>query len=130
MERACANARRIAEALSRNRHVSRVFYPGLPDHEGHALAAEQMSGFGAMVSIEVAGGGDAAERFLQRLRLWQLAASLGGVESTVSYPVWASHVGLEDQWDVLGITPALVRLSVGIESHADLIADLEHALER
>jgi cystathionine beta-lyase/cystathionine gamma-synthase len=130
MERACANARRIAEALSRNAQIERVFFPGLPDHAEHELATRQMSDFGAMVSIEIAGGGAAAERFLNRLKLWQLAASLGGVESTVSYPVWASHVGLEDQWDALGITPALVRLSVGIESHVDLIADLEHALER
>ena len=81
-----------------------------------------------MLSIELAGGGEAAERFLERLKLWTLAASLGGVESTVSYPVLASHVGLEPLWPALGITPGLVRLSVGIESPNDLQADLEQAL--
>jgi len=112
MERACDNARQLAEALTYHPQVSRVYYPGM----------------GAMVSIEVKGGAAAAERLLCSTKLWTFAASLGGVESTMSYPVLASHTGLEDQWEALGITPALVRLSVGIEAYEDLIADLEQAL--
>jgi cystathionine beta-lyase/cystathionine gamma-synthase len=127
MERACENAQNLAEALTHHPAVQRVHYPGLSTHESHAIAAKQMSGFGAMLSIELADGA-AAERFLQRLKLWKLAASLGGVESTVSYPVLTSHVGLEAQWPALGITPGLIRLSVGIEGWQDLFADLEEAI--
>jgi cystathionine beta-lyase/cystathionine gamma-synthase len=90
-----------------------------------------MKDFGMMVSFDLRGGGRAAERFIDNLKLWYLAASLGGVESTVSYPVLTSHTGLSaKQLKLLGVSPATVRLSVGIEDSADLIADLEQALEK
>jgi cystathionine beta-lyase/cystathionine gamma-synthase len=82
-----------------------------------------------MVSFDIKGGGKAAERFIDRLRLWYLAPSLGGVESTVSYPVLSSHVGIAaNRLKLLGVSPATVRLSVGIEHAADLVEDLEQAL--
>jgi cystathionine beta-lyase/cystathionine gamma-synthase len=127
MERACQNASQLAHALAANPAVKRVFYPGVTGECPQAMVRRQMSDFGAMLSIELADGA-AAERFLSRLQLWTLAASLGGVESTVSYPVLTSHVGLEPQWEALGITAGLVRLSVGIEAYDDLLADLEQAL--
>lgn len=131
VERASKNAMRIAEYLSGHDAVARVFYPGLPGSEGHEIARRQMSSFGMMLSIELKRGGKAAERFIDALRLWYLATSLGGVESTVSYPVLSSHVNCSPaQLKQLGVTPAMVRLSVGIESAKDLIDDLEQALER
>lgn len=129
VERACGNATIIAEILRDHPKVARVYFPGLPDCEGHAAAKRQMKDFGMMVSFDAKGGGKAAERFIDRLRLWQLAPSLGGVESTVSYPVLSSHVGLTaKRLDLLGVSPATVRLSVGIEHAADLVEDLEQAL--
>jgi cystathionine beta-lyase/cystathionine gamma-synthase len=131
VERACRNAALIAEALQQHAKVARVHYPGLKDHETHELARRQMKDFGMMVSFDLRGGGRAAERFIDSLELWYLAASLGGVESTVSYPVLTSHLGLTaKQLQLLGVSPATVRLSVGIEDSADLIADLEQALAR
>lgn len=129
IERASKNAGEIADFLSEHKRVARVFYPGLPDSEGHAIAREQMSGYGMMLSLDVKGGGKAAERFINALKLWYLATSLGGVESTVSYPVLSSHVNCSaKQLKELEISDATVRLSVGIESCDDLIADLEQAL--
>jgi cystathionine beta-lyase/cystathionine gamma-synthase len=130
VERSCRNAQRIAEYLQAHPKVQRVFYPGLPAHPGHALAKEQMRDFGMMVSFDVQGGAAAAQKVIDGLRLWYLATSLGGVEATVSYPVLSSHVGLSDaRLQQLGISPATIRLSPGIENAADLIADLEQALE-
>lgn len=89
-----------------------------------------MSGGGMIVSFDIRGGGRAAERFIDRLKLWYLASSLGGVESTVSYPVLTSHIGLNPKLlKMLGVSAATIRLSVGIESSDDLIADLEQALD-
>jgi cystathionine beta-lyase/cystathionine gamma-synthase len=130
VERACKNAARIAEMLSGHPKVTRVLYPGFAGNEGHEAARRQMSDFGTMVSFEIRGGGRAAERFIDRLELWYLATSLGGVESTVSYPVLSSHVGLGAKTlKLLDVSPATVRLSVGIESADDLIADLDQALD-
>jgi methionine-gamma-lyase len=130
VERACQNAARIAEALAGHPKVTRVLYPGLPGNEGHQAARRQMRDFGMMVSFEIKGGGRAAEKFVDRLELWYLATSLGGVESTVSYPVLSSHVGLSQKtMKLLDVTPATVRLSVGIEHVDDLIADLDQALD-
>jgi cystathionine beta-lyase/cystathionine gamma-synthase len=130
VERACANTRVIADALRRHPRVGRVMYPGLTSHPGHEVAARQMRDFGMMVSFDIKGGGPAAERFIDRLQLWYLATSLGGVESTVSYPVLSSHIGLSSkQLELLDVSPATVRLSVGIENPADLVADLKQALE-
>jgi methionine-gamma-lyase len=131
VERACRNASRIAERLEKHPKVARVYYPGLPSHEGHELARRQMKDFGMMVSFDLRGGGRAAERFIDSLKLWYLAPSLGGVESTVSYPVLTSHTGLSNkQLELLGVSAATVRLSVGIEDPADLLGDLEQALAR
>jgi len=111
--------------------VARVYYPGLPENDGHEAARRQMSDFGMMVSFDIRGGGRAAERFIDGLKLWYLAASLGGVESTVSYPVLSSHIGLsKKQLELLGVSAATVRLSVGVEDAQDLLADIEQALER
>jgi cystathionine beta-lyase/cystathionine gamma-synthase len=131
VERACINAFHIAEYLKGHKRVMRVMYPGLPDNESHKTALRQMRDFGMMVSFDVRGGGRGAERFIDALKLWYLATSLGGVESTVSYPVLASHVGLgRKQLELLDVSAATIRLSVGIENSADLIADLEQALAR
>lgn len=126
---ACENAMRIAMALTENRKVERVMYPGLPGDPGCEIARKQMKRAGMIVSFDIRGGGRAAERFIDRLKLWYLAASLGGVESTVSYPVLTSHIGLDPKLlKMLDVSAATIRLSVGIESPDDLIADLEQAL--
>jgi cystathionine gamma-synthase len=131
VERACANARIIAETLRKHPKVARVLFPGCADNPSHEVASRQMSAFGMMVSFEPKGGGAAAEKFIDSLQLWYLATSLGGVESTVSYPVLSSHTGMTDkQLQLLDVSPATVRLSVGIEDPADLVADLEQALAR
>ena len=131
MERACRNAAQIAEALAAHPKVARVYYPGLESHEAHQLARRQMNDFGMMVSFDIRGGERAAERFIDRLQLWYLAASLGGVESTVSYPVLSSHIGLgAKRLALLGVSPSTIRLSVGIEDAGDLISDLNQALAR
>jgi cystathionine beta-lyase/cystathionine gamma-synthase len=131
VERACRNAKQIAEVLQHHPRVAHVYYPGLQDDEAHDLARRQMKDFGMMVSFDVRGGGRAAERFIDKLKLWYLATSLGGVESTVSYPVLSSHLGLSPkQLKLLGVSAATIRLSVGIEDAGDLIADLEQALKQ
>jgi cystathionine gamma-synthase len=126
MERHCANAGAVAEFLAGHPAVSEVFYPGLPAHPGHDLAATQMSGFGGMVSFTLAGGEAAAKAVCAATKLFALGGSLGGVESLISYPPTMSHFPM--QGTDLAADPALVRLSVGIEGAADLIADLDQAL--
>jgi cystathionine beta-lyase/cystathionine gamma-synthase len=129
--RACANADAIAHFLVENPRVQQVFYPGLPASPSHQLAKKQMNGFGAIVSFDIRGGGAAAERFIDSLKLWYLATSLGGVESTVSYPVLSSHSSLPSrELKRLGISPATIRLSVGIEDKTDLISDLKQAFSK
>ena len=131
MERACKNARAVAEFLKTHPKVSRVFYPGFPGTDGHEAASRQMADFGAMVSFEHKGGGPGAEKFIDSLELWYIAASLGGVESSVSYPLLSSHIGLSpEQLQLLDVSAGTVRLSTGIESAADLIDDLKQALDR
>ena len=131
VERACSNAFAIAEFLKAHSRVEQVYYPGLMECEGHEVAARQMRDFGMMVSFDIKGGGKAARKFIDSLELWYLAASLGGVESTVSYPVLTSHIGLDDKTlRLLGVSPATIRLSVGIEDSGDLVADLDRALRR
>jgi cystathionine beta-lyase/cystathionine gamma-synthase len=130
VERACLNAFHIAEFLNQHSAVAQVFYPGLEGSPSHKVALRQMRDFGMMLSFDLKGGGRAAERFIDSLRLWYLATSLGGVESTVSYPVLSSHISLgKKELELLGVSPATVRLSVGIEDSADLIGDLQQALE-
>ena len=131
VERSAANARKVAEFLAGHPRVERVFFPGLAGSEAKEVAERQMSGYGMMVSFDVKGGGPAAERVIDALHLWYLATSLGGVESTVSYPVLSSHVGFSpERLQLLQVSPATIRLSVGIENHLDLIADLEQALTK
>jgi cystathionine beta-lyase/cystathionine gamma-synthase len=131
VQRACRNAHAIARFLSQHRKVTRVFFPGLPEDPFHALATSQMRDSGMMVSFDIRGGGRASEKFIDSLRLWYLATTLGGVESTVSYPLFSSHVGLSrERLRLLGVSDSTIRLSIGIEDQDDLIADLDQALER
>ncbi len=124
------NALRVAEFLSQHDKARRVHYPFLKNHPQYAIAREQMSGGGGMVSFEVEGTGDDARRLTESLRLFTLAPSLGGVESLVSIPVLTSHAMIDpEQRKKMGVTEQMIRLSVGIENADDLIADLEHALE-
>ncbi len=128
MDRHCANAMAIAEALSGHPKLDAVYYPGLPDDRGHALAASQMSGFGGMISVAVAGGALAARAFAESTRLFQLAESLGGVESLIGYPSEMTHASVRGT--ALAVPDNVVRLSVGIEDASDLIADVLEGLER
>jgi cystathionine beta-lyase/cystathionine gamma-synthase len=131
VERAGANAQKVAEFLAAHPRVQKVFFPGLPDSPDHALASRQMSGFGMMVSFDIKGGGRAARKFIDALRLWYLAPSLGGVESTVSYPKLASHVSYSAaELAQVGVSEATIRLSVGIEDAQDLLADFAQALKK
>jgi len=124
-----ANARAIAHYLTGHAQVRRVYYPGLPEHPGHATAARQMSGFGGMISAELDGGRETAYRALSRTRLFTLAESLGGVESLIEHPASMTHASIApERRAAIGIGEGLIRLSVGIEDEADLLADLEQAL--
>ena len=122
------NARRIAEWLTRQPNVQHVYYPGLPLHPQHDLACRQMKGFGGMISIEL-GSIERAKRFVERTRLFALAESLGGVESLIGHPATMTHASVPPEMRrAMGLTDALVRLSVGIEDVEDLVADLDQAL--
>jgi cystathionine gamma-synthase len=125
MQRHGENAQAVAEFLDAHPKIARVYYPGLPAHPGHALAATQMSGFGGIVSAELADAAS-ARRFAESTHLFQLAESLGGVESLMNYPDEMTHASVRGT--ELAVPEELVRLSVGIESIADLIADLDRAL--
>ncbi len=123
------NATRVAEFLSDHAKVRRVHYPFLKSHPQYALAREQMSGGGGMVTFEVEGSGEDARHLSEAMRLFTLAPSLGGVESLVSIPVLTSHLNVPpEERRRMGITEQMIRLSVGIENADDLIADLERAL--
>ncbi len=129
MARHCENAHAVAEFLTAHSKIERVFYPGLPDHPQHAVAARQMSGFGGMVTATLAGGIDEARRFLERCQLFALAESLGGVESLIEHPAIMTHASIPaEERARLGIDDSLVRLSVGTEDIDDLLADLDQAL--
>lgn len=129
VERQNATALHVATWCEADRRVARVFYPGLASHPDHAIAKRQMSGFGGMVTIDLAGGFDAAVRTFDRLQLVRRAASLGGVESLCSLPVLTSQFGLSDaQLDAAGVTRGMMRFSIGLEHPDDLAADLDQAL--
>ncbi len=130
VERQNDNALRVAEFLAQHGKVRRVHYPFLKSHPQYAVAREQMSGGGGMVTFEVEGAGEDARRVSEAMRLFTLATSLGGVESLVSIPVLTSHAMIPAEARAkMGVTEQMIRLSVGIENADDLIADLEHALE-
>jgi cystathionine gamma-synthase len=126
MDRHCDNAERVVELLARSAAVAEVLYPGLPDHAGHDLAAKQMRGYGGMVSFRTAGGEAAALEVCRRTKVFTLGESLGGVESLIEHPGRMTHASTAGS--VLEVPSDLVRLSVGIESADDLLADLERAL--
>ena len=122
-------AQAVAEMLEAHAGVTRVFYPGLSGDPGHEVASRQQDGFGAMLSFEVDGGRDVVDRVLARTRLFQLAESLGGVESLISYPETMSHASMDEPARrAAGITGGLLRVSCGIEHPDDLCADLAEAL--
>ncbi len=128
MERHESNGRAVARWLSEQKAIRKVNYPGLPDHPEHDLARRQMTGFGAMMSFDL-GSFERASAFLARVRLCALAESLGGVETLISHPASMTHGAIpESERNRLGVTPGLVRISVGIEDVEDLIADLAQAL--
>ena len=129
MERHCANALAIAERLEGHAAVRQVIYPGLPSHPQHDLARRQMNGFGGMISVVLGRDLEGTKRVLERTQLFTLAESLGGVESLIEHPAIMTHASIPPgQRAALGISDALIRLSVGVEAVDDLIADLEQAL--
>jgi cystathionine gamma-synthase len=124
------SAQAIAEAMEADPRVARVLYPGLTSFPGHELAARQMHGFGGILTIEVNADGATTSRVADRLELFALAPSLGGAESLATQPVTTTHHGLStDERSRRGITDSMIRLSVGLEDTADLIADLTQALD-
>jgi cystathionine gamma-lyase len=131
MDRHCANAQAIADALMKHPLVEKVHYPGLTTHPGHALARKQMRACGGMVSFELAGGTPAANAFATATSLFTLAESLGGVESLVEVPASMTHASIPaEERRKAGLSDGLVRLSVGIEHVDDLLADVGQAIER
>ncbi|ARC57548.1 Cystathionine gamma-synthase [Frondihabitans sp. 762G35] len=126
VDRHSENAQAVAEAVVGHPAVEKVYYPGLPEHPGHELASRQMKRFGGMLSIAVSGGAPAAKRFAESTEVFQLAESLGGVESLIGYPSEMTHASVRGT--ALEVPENLVRLSVGIESVDDLVADVTRAL--
>jgi len=129
VQRHCENGEKVAAFLSNHPEVEKVYYPGLPDHPFHEIAKKQMSGFGGMVSFTFKSGKKIdAISFLEKLKVFTLAESLGGVESLANHPALMTHASIpEDKRKEIGITDDLVRLSVGVEDIDDLLADLEQA---
>jgi len=130
MERHCDNAEEITERLTKRAEVTRILYPGLISHPNHHVAATQMRRFGGMISIEIEGGEAAARKFAAALKLFLTAESLGGVESLINHPWTMTHAAIPEQQRIdAGMTPGLVRLSVGIEDIEDLWSDIAQALQ-
>jgi methionine-gamma-lyase len=129
VEKQCENAMAVARFLERHPKVARVHYPGLRSHPDHRLAKRQMAGFGAMLALDMRGGLAAARRVCDRVRIFLLAASLGGVESLVVLPIYTSHYRMSSkELAGAGVQPGTVRVSVGLEDVRDLIEDLRQAL--
>nr|MBF6609297.1 PLP-dependent transferase [Flavobacterium sp.] len=131
MQRHCENGEKVAEFLNNHPKVKRVYYPGLADHPFHEIAKKQMKGFGGMVTFTFSSGAKAdSVKFLESLKVFTLAESLGGVESLANHPALMTHASIpEDKRRELGITDDLIRLSVGVEDSDDLIADLKQAFD-
>jgi cystathionine gamma-lyase len=124
------NARAVAEWLTKREDVVEVFYPGLPDHPEYELAKQQMTGFGGIVSLRVRGGEARALDIAKRTQVFQLATSLGGVESLICSPQTMTHGSMPREVRIaLGVTPDLLRLSVGIENIEDILRDLQTAFD-
>ncbi len=129
MERHCENAMKVATFLEGHRQIERVYYPGLKSHPQHEIAARQMRGFGGMISAVLKGDLDDSRRFLERVQIFSLGESLGGVESLIEHPAIMTHASIPaENRAKLGIVDGLVRFSVGIEDVDDLIADIEYGL--
>lgn len=129
VRRHAENARRIAEALAAHPLVKRVYYPGLPEHAGHTIARQQMTGFGGMVSFELDGTVDEVTRFVSERRYFALGESLGGVKSLICYPAKMTHASIPaERRAAVGLSDTLIRLSPGIEHADDLITDLADGL--
>jgi cystathionine gamma-synthase len=130
VERQERTAAAVATFLSAHPAVAVVYYPGLPGHPGHEIAKSQQSGFGAMLSFEIAGGVEAVRRFVETVEVFTLAESLGGIESLVAHPTTMTHAAMSPEARyAAGINDSLLRLSVGLENEADLLDDLARALE-
>ena len=131
MERHCKNARKVVEFLNNHPKIERVYYPGLETHPGYKIAKKQMKDFGAMISFELKGGFEAGKTLLNSLKLCSLAVSLGDTETLIQHPASMTHSPYtKEEREAAGITDGLVRLSVGLENVEDIIADLEHGLEK
>lgn len=131
MEKHQSNAMAIAEYLESHPKVSRVYYPGLKSHPQYEIGLRQASGFGGMISFEIKGGEKEAVQFLESLNLFTLAESLGGVESLIEYPALMTHSSITaKEREMAGIKDSLIRVSIGVEDKADLIADLEQAFSK
>ena len=130
MDRAQENALKIAEYLKTNKHVTKVLYPGLPEHPGHKIMKKQSRGFGAMISFEV-DSAELAHSILKDVDLIYFAESLGGTETLITYPITQTHADVpKELLEKNGINDRLLRLSVGIENVEDLIADLDKVLNK
>ncbi|MCB8565392.1 methionine gamma-lyase [Fusobacterium ulcerans] len=131
MQRHCENAMKVAEYLNAHPKVSKVYYPGLRDHEGYEIAKKQMTGFGGMMSFELEGGFEAGKTLLNNLEMCALAVSLGDTETLVQHPASMTHSAYtKEELKEAGIPEGLVRLSVGLENIEDIIADLDKAFEK
>lgn len=129
LQRHLENAEAVVEAIKDHPAIKNIYFPGLKTHPGHEIAAKQQSGFGAMLSIELAGGEAAARSFVEAVRLFSLAESLGGTESLVAHPATMTHASMTAEAQAAaGITEGLLRFSIGIEPAADLIADISTGL--
>ncbi|MHA7127701.1 cystathionine gamma-synthase [Janibacter indicus] len=127
MDRHCDNAEAVVDLLAGRSEISSILYPGLPEHPGHEVAGRQMSRFGGMISVRMAGGREAAQQLCARTEIFTLAESLGGIESLIEHPGAMTHASTAGS--MLEVPDDLVRLSVGIEDVSDLLADLEQALD-
>jgi cystathionine beta-lyase/cystathionine gamma-synthase len=129
MQRQCKSAMTVAKYLEKHPRVARVHYPGLASHPDHALAKRQMKAFGAMLAFDLKGGLKAARRFCDRVQIFLLAASLGGVDSLAVLPIYTSHYNMSlAELRAAGVEPGTVRVSVGLEDPQDLLEDLRQAL--
>jgi len=129
LPRQCETALRVAKFLENHPKVARVHYPGLKSHPDHALAKRQMRGFGSMLAFDLKGGLPAARKFCDRVKLFLLAASLGGVESLIMLPIYGSHYDMsKEELRRAAVEPGTVRVSIGLEDAQDLIDDLTQAL--